>query len=448
MRATLPSPSLRRLLGRASWAAARRARPFSGEGKGASSGRSLAGAHQTAIVDELWRARDALKRAAESKHVATGDPTPLPPSAARTSAVYAFSSDERLADSYRNPWGALRLGRVIEDLDALAGSIAFQPCCVAEDGGIRPLLLVTAGVDRITGNDKQKRPTTADDVAIEGEVIWTGSSSLEVQMCVRACSEEEPWLKAFFTYVARDIHTGKATPISQLAPETPEETRNFEGAAERQALKKRLRKQASGADAAAAARISAAAEALLKQSAAILSLPALAPAHHILMRDTALSNTFMTQPQQRNTAGRIFGGFLMRRAFELAFTTAYLFGGRLPRFEEVDDVSFKLPVEVGRLVQFESAVLYVSGAGQRDPLDFDSHELLCVEPPVRDGRPRVHIEVRAKKVEPERAASEESNTFHFTFSYDVGEPLKKPMPSDIDEATRAVKRRQLDAIQS
>ena len=42
-------------------------------------------------------------------------------------------------------------------------------------------------------------------------------------------------------------------------------------------------------------------------------------------------------PQQRNTAGRIFGGFLMRRAFELAHATAYRFCGQPPSIVEVDE---------------------------------------------------------------------------------------------------------------
>jgi acyl-coenzyme A thioesterase 9 len=54
-----------------------------------------------------------------------------------------------------------------------------------------------------------------------------------------------------------------------------------------------------------------------------------------------LSNTFVCQPQQRNMHGRIFGGFLMRRAFELAFATTYLFAGSRPSFVRVDEVTFK-----------------------------------------------------------------------------------------------------------
>lgn len=27
---------------------------------------------------------------------------------------------------YRNPWGAVRIGRLLEDLDSLAGNVAFR----------------------------------------------------------------------------------------------------------------------------------------------------------------------------------------------------------------------------------------------------------------------------------------------------------------------------------
>ena len=43
-----------------------------------------------------------------------------------------FDTDEGLQDRYRSPWGTVRLGRIFEDLDALAGTIAFEqhaPLC-------------------------------------------------------------------------------------------------------------------------------------------------------------------------------------------------------------------------------------------------------------------------------------------------------------------------------
>jgi acyl-coenzyme A thioesterase 9 len=49
---------------------------------------------------------------------------------------------------YRNPWGRMRIGRVLEDLDSMAGNIAFAH---SDDGSPEtvPPLLVTAAVERI-----------------------------------------------------------------------------------------------------------------------------------------------------------------------------------------------------------------------------------------------------------------------------------------------------------
>lgn len=52
----------------------------------------------------------------------------------------------------------------------------------------------------------------------------------------------------------------------------------------------------------------------------------------------ATSSTLICMPQHRNTANRIFGGFLMHRAYEVAFCAAFMFGGSRPRFSEIDEV--------------------------------------------------------------------------------------------------------------
>ena len=49
---------------------------------------------------------------------------------------------------YRNPWDRMRLGRVFEDLDSLAGNIAFAHCD-DDNAATMPPLLVTAAVERI-----------------------------------------------------------------------------------------------------------------------------------------------------------------------------------------------------------------------------------------------------------------------------------------------------------
>ncbi len=76
------------------------------------------GIHRTPIVDTLWRQREGA--AAE----VAADLVAKTPAASSLSVNYAFATDPVLRELYCNPWGKVRVGKVVEDLDALAGSIA------------------------------------------------------------------------------------------------------------------------------------------------------------------------------------------------------------------------------------------------------------------------------------------------------------------------------------
>lgn len=143
--------------------------------------------------------------------------------------------------------------------------------------------------------------------------------------------------------MARDSQTGKAALVNRLSPETEEEKRLFEGAEARSKLRKRKnRGDMWGLENGDVNRL----DALLAEGRIFCDMPALADRNSILLKDTRLENSLICQPQQRNIHGRIFGGFLMQRAFELAFSTAYVFAGLVPYFLEVDHVDFLKPVSV------------------------------------------------------------------------------------------------------
>jgi len=102
----------------------------------------------------------------------------------------------------------------MEDLDALAGSIAYRHC---DDGDAltRPLTIVTASVDRIW----LLAPLCADhDLRLRGHVSWVGTSSMEVSILADSRPPPKPgvppeaWtpiIAAAFTMVARDPATNK-----------------------------------------------------------------------------------------------------------------------------------------------------------------------------------------------------------------------------------------------
>ena len=401
------------------------------------------GRHQTPIVDQLWRKRAEMRDRQQSVPDNSPNERKLiskSPSMSANSITYAFESDAELRDQYRNPWGNVRVGRLLEDLDALAGTVAFEHC---QAPGEQPLLLVTASVDRIV---YRHRPNLKDDIVVTGQPNWVGRSSMEIGIVARSTWAEEAFLEASFTFVARDPETNRPASINPLKCETDEEAARFKLGQARDEARKALRKRAkeSALGHALDEETTASAHELLVRSKRLLSMPALADPGEILLSETRLQNALIAQPQQRNTAGRVFGGFLMRRAFELAHTTAYLFAGRRPIFLELDEVKFASPVSVGDLVKLESCVLFTSEA-----MDIKA-------------RHTVHVEVLAQVIQPERRSAVTSNVFNFTFGVaenadgtgraskkgDPDEPvLRRVLPATHEESYRIMERYKADLAQ-
>ncbi|XP_013660769.2 acyl-coenzyme A thioesterase 2, chloroplastic-like isoform X2 [Brassica napus] len=387
------------------------------------------GMYHSPVTIALWEARskifesllDPPKDAPPQSELLTRTP-----SHSRTTIFYPFSTDYILREQYRDPWNEVRIGILLEDLDALAGTISVKHCS-DDDSTTRPLLLVTASVDKIV----LKKPISVDiDLKIVASVIWVGRSSIEIQLEViqseldADASPESVALTANFIFVARDSKTGKAAPINRLSPETELEKLLFEEAEARNNLRKKKRGgERKELDHGEYNKLGG----LLAEGRIFSDMPALADRNSILLKDTRLENSLICQPQQRNIHGRIFGGFLMHRAFELAFSTAYTFAGLVPYFLEVDHVDFLRPVDVGDFLRFKSCVLYT----QLDKLD-------C---------PLINIEVVAHVTSPEIRSSEVSNTFYFKFTVrpeakarNNGFKLRNVVPATEEEARHILDR--------
>ena len=254
---------------------------------------------------------------ATSSGPAQVDPRGKHPKESEVGIAYPFSTDQFLLETYRNPWGEMRFGKILEDLDALAGNIAFNHV----QGNA---MIVTAGVDRIR---VRRRPEIGADQYLSGKVTWIGSSSMEIRMKISTCEDcSDEWLEAYFTFVTLDPETKRAIKITPLIPETDEERVHFELGAVKAQAKKVARKnkiQIGRPLSEESLKIDSRAAKLLEEAGTLLRMPSLADPHTILMDQTAQSNAMVAQPQARNLHDRIFGGFLMRRAFELEFSTAY-----------------------------------------------------------------------------------------------------------------------------
>jgi acyl-coenzyme A thioesterase 9 len=405
------------------------------------------------MVHELWKERARAKKAA-SYTVPKGGNCNCPivpgfgktPCESETKVEYPFSTNGLLAESYRNPWGKMRIGRLLEDLDALAGNIAFYHVRQHDENGqyVHPLI-VTASVDRI--QLRKPSPDVTQDQVLSGRVTFVGTSSMEIRMQCTGAGEEEEWLEAYFTFVTLDPLTKKPMQITPLLPQTDEEKADFEAGAQRAKLKKERRKQhlkKQHPNNPETTEIERLAEVLLQEARPLLlDMPSLVGRDSILMSATKMQNALMAQPQVRNLHNRIFGGFLMRRAFELAFANSYVFAGARPVFREVDEISFAAPVDVGDLLVFNSRVLYTS-----NNIPVTDHE---------EDLPLVHVEVEAWVTYPETADAKMSNQFYFTFALEDYEmdaegqgilPMRQILPANIDEATRIAMRMEADRIQA
>lgn len=296
------------------------------------------------------------------------------------------------------------MGKLLEDLDALAGNIAFFHVNTPGSGGSYPVI-VTAAVDRII---VKQRPSADTDQTLSGQVTWTGTSSMEIRM---QCTDDinGTWLEAFVTFVTLDPETKRPMRIPSIEAISDDEKAAFAAGAARAQIKKKRRHQHKEM----LETVDAQAAKLLQEAAPLLTMPTLADHHAVLLQDTAMQNAMIAQPQVQNLHNRIFGGFLMRRAFELAFANAYMFGGFHPSFQEVDEVSFSAPVDIGDLIVFKSRILYYE-----------------------DGQ--IHVEVEAWVTEPENAAAKRSNQFYFTFRIEQTPKRTRVLPANMDEARQIV----------
>eukprot|EP00253_Pinus_taeda_P002692 PITA_02692 len=316
--------------------------------------------YNSTVTNALWQVRLSILE----KHVLNFSlrppqsqwpvaPKTKSPSHSRTSILYNFSSDHILREQYRDPYNEVRIGKLLEDLDALAGTIALKHCS-DYDHTPRPLLLVTASLDKMV----LKKPIRVDtDLKVVGAVTWVGRSSIEIQMIITELSGGDTGsgdsvaLITNFTFVSRDLRTGKSTLVNRLVPQTDTEKALLAEGEERDVRRKKER-QRRGKEFEERNRLHGdgngdgeRVEALMREGRVLCDMPAaLADRDSILIKDTSLVNALVCQPQERNLHGRIFGGFLMHRAFELAFSTCYAFVGRAPIFLKVDRVDFLRPV--------------------------------------------------------------------------------------------------------
>lgn len=296
------------------------------------------------------------------------------------------------------------------DLDALSGIVIYKHTGPG-------VTAVTAALDRITISHPL---TEICDLEYSGQVTYaSGRSSMECTCKVsRARSEgeaskpEDVLLTCTFTLVALDPKTKKAVPVPKLVTESAEETAIYEMGERKSLAKKEMLKQSlleqepNDPESALIHRI------WLRQLAYHDPHNSLRkPANVTPMEKTRISNASIMQPQYRNRHQfMIFGGFLLKQTFELAFCCAASFAHARPTFISADPCTFRNPVPVGSVLYLDAVVAYT------DPplIEEDGSE-----PQHKDStKPmtRVHVRVNTKVRDVEHGTAKPTGQFNYTFS--------------------------------
>ena len=135
------------------------------------------------------------------------------------------------------------------------------------------------------------------------------------------------------------------------------------------------------------------------------------------MSQTVMHNSMIMQPQYRNRHNfMIFGGFLLRQAFELAFCCCAAFSHTRPTFISLDPSTFENPVPVGSVLYLSATVAYTD-----PPLikTLDPNQKLGEVPPkTHNGKAtstRIQVRVDSKVRNVEHGTTKPTGQFNYTF---------------------------------
>ncbi|GJN87873.1 hypothetical protein Rhopal_000828-T1 [Rhodotorula paludigena] len=315
-----------------------------------------------------------------------------------------FSQDESLHEQYVGGMSKVRMGRLMEDFDSLAGAAAYR--YVLPDGADiseatkHGFYLVTAAVDRM---DLLRPLLNADgtvpDLRLSSHVSYATSSSLEIFVRMSTIppkgGESETILLGRFAMACRSAKGGKHS-VPQLLVEGPEEEAIFQmGKEMRDGKKKRtlqsLTKTPPTAEEAAML------HEIFIGNAEIYDRKTATPKNVVWTSDTRINSATLMHPQERNVHNKIFGGYLMRIAYETAYSTACLFARSGVTFVSLDELQFAQPVEIGSLLLLDSKVTFSPMQGEHRSF---------------------HVAVEAATCDLYTGDKKITNVFHFTFAAD------------------------------
>ncbi|CAL2045432.1 unnamed protein product [Caenorhabditis brenneri] len=276
--------------------------------------------------------------------------------------VIPLSTDIEKQKEYLSAMGNVRIGKILEDLDHMAVHVAYIHN--SENGSLDgpmtlPRTIVTASVKRI---DFHKEDINSSrDIIIDGQVTYAGTSSMQIS--IRLFQNDENGnlvhiLKADFIMVSRDPLNGKKKiRVHGLVAKTPDEAETINQAKEHfKTMNNKKDRDPTNEE----FRLIHDMYSKLIGRNMVNDIPVLTNTE-MWMHKTKLSVTEICFPEYQNMYGKIFGGFLMRKALELAYTNAKLYCKGRVAIRSMDHIEFAKAVEIGHVLHFDSFVTYTDG---------------------------------------------------------------------------------------
>ncbi|KAF6215928.1 hypothetical protein GE061_000264 [Apolygus lucorum] len=323
-----------------------------------------------------------------------------------------LSTSGTLQDRYTNVMGAVRMGRVMEDMDTFAVWLCQKHISnpkVTTD--VTPYNIVTAQVDDISC--EYFKPKVWNDMRLTGNVVWAGKTSMEVRVCCEShiAGEWRHFTTAHFTMVARNSTNTKGAFVNKLVPQGPEEESLYEQAI----LRKKNRIQDE--------QISLAKnpptheeQQLIFQKYMKTVHPSFSmnhldnrtlPENAVWMSSTIHSSEMHPHPQNKNHHNTFFGGTLMRLANELGWLCAFYHATTRPKLAHISKIEFRASVPIESFLKFTAMVAHVE-------------------------RNFLQVVVICETTDLISKATVTTNTFHFTFETQSGQ--REVFPSTYIEA--------------
>jgi acyl-CoA hydrolase len=262
--------------------------------------------------------------------------------------VLPFSIDPVLARRFlardSHIVGNIRFGKLLETLDKVAENTAlayvhrFYP----------DARVVTAAIDSIVIRNPAD---TRHDLVFSAQINHVGKSSMEVGIRVECLGEGSNHLATcYFTMVARSTDSGEAKSLvlPPLRYEQEIELKRYQKAEDR---RQKYREELAKAEEMPTLDEYLLLKKLHKEQEAVNF-------NGIRSGSLVLESTLRAYPEQENVPKTVFGGYLIRKAYELAALAAELVAPDRVVPCQVNRINFNQPVLLGDQLKFTARVVY------------------------------------------------------------------------------------------